>query len=155
MFDVYMNRDAVQKAEFYFAELAKRRLEGMGLLIGELCEHGDKEFVIVTDFITANTDASAVSVRFSRSAFESLSEELKKQSGKIVIGWCHSHPSYGCFLSSIDVNTQRRFFNESFHIASVFDPLKKERFGEVESMAKRFYRLTVNGYQEVSFAVVQ
>ena len=23
-----------------------------------------------------------------------------------VVGWYHSHPSFGCWLSSVDINTQ-------------------------------------------------
>ena len=34
---------------------------------------------------------------------EKLSKELKEQI--FVIGWYHSHPGYGCWLSGIDVST--------------------------------------------------
>jgi COP9 signalosome complex subunit 5 len=32
----------------------------------------------------------------------------EKQAGRLenAIGWYHSHPGYGCWLSGIDVNTQ-------------------------------------------------
>jgi proteasome lid subunit RPN8/RPN11 len=25
---------------------------------------------------------------------------------EVVVGWYHSHPSFGCWLSSVDINTQ-------------------------------------------------
>ncbi|MFH0713477.1 MAG: Mov34/MPN/PAD-1 family protein [Candidatus Micrarchaeota archaeon] len=152
--EVYMKQTAVQKAEEYFSQLASLHLEGMGLLMGEVCEHKGKNFVVVNEFITSETDSSAVSVRFSPNAFEKIAEELQK-SGEIVVGWCHSHPGYGCFLSTTDVSTQRRFFNEQFHVAAVFDPLASDDFGAGKVMAKRFYRLAGNSYGEVSFAVIK
>jgi len=156
VFDIYVKQTAVDKAEEYFLHLASQRLEGMGLLIGVNCEHDGKRFVIVNEFMTTDTTSTAVSVRFSPSAFEKLSQQLKGKLGEsVVVGWCHSHPSYGCFLSSTDVSTQRRFFNEDFHVAAVFDPLKKEVFGVKTVMSKRFYRLNGNSYKEVSFAVVK
>ncbi len=156
MFEVYMKQSAVDKAEEYFSRLASQRLEGMGLLIGVNCEHNGKNFILVNEFMTADTNSTAVSVRFSSSSFEKLSQQLKGKLGEsVVVGWCHSHPSYGCFLSSTDVSTQRRFFNEDFHIAAVFDPLKKEQFSGKSAMSKRFYRLSGNGYSEVSFAVTK
>ena len=34
--------------------------------------------------------------------------QISSQAGRLenVIGWYHSHPGYGCWLSGIDVNTQ-------------------------------------------------
>ncbi|MDP3741712.1 MAG: hypothetical protein Q8R15_00180 [Candidatus Micrarchaeota archaeon] len=157
MFDVYVKQSAVEKAEEYFLRLASQRLEGMGLLIGVNCEHNGSRFVMVNEFMTTDTTSTAVSVRFPPSAFEKLSQQLKGKLGEsVVVGWCHSHPSYGCFLSSTDVSTQRKFFNEDFHVAAVFDPLRKEEFsGKSAVMSKRFYRLNGNGYAEVSFAVIK
>ncbi len=155
VFDVYIKQSAVENAEGYFSKLANNRLEGMGLLLGVQCEYNGKRFLFVSDFLTANTASSSVSVRFSSTAFNFLANVLKNSQENVVVGWCHSHPSYGCFLSSTDVTTQRRFFNEEFHVAAVFDPLRREKFGEKTVMAKRFYRLNAEGYKEVSFAVVK
>jgi 26S proteasome regulatory subunit N11 len=30
------------------------------------------------------------------------------QRPEAVVGWYHSHPSFGCWLSSVDINTQVR-----------------------------------------------
>ena len=42
-----------------------------------------------------------------------------------IVGWYHSHPSFGCWLSGIDVNTQELFQNgcDPF-VAIVVDPIK-------------------------------
>ena len=53
----------------------------------------------------------------------------------MVVGWYHSHPGFGCWLSSVDVNTQQVSFliylkNKSFEqlnqraVAVVVDPIQ-------------------------------
>lgn len=46
-----------------------------------------------------------------------------------IIGWYHSHPSYGCWLSKIDVDTTSLFqqMNDPF-ISVVVDPVKSMNF---------------------------
>jgi COP9 signalosome complex subunit 5 len=42
-----------------------------------------------------------------------------------IVGWYHSHPSFGCWLSGIDVNTQELFQkNTDPFLAIVVDPIK-------------------------------
>ena len=52
---------------------------------------------------------------------------MLKQTGRpeIVVGWYHSHPGYGCWLSGIDVSTQmlNQNFQEPF-VAIVVDPVR-------------------------------
>lgn len=37
--------------------------------------------------------------------------DMLKQTGRpeIVVGWYHSHPGFGCWMSSVDMNTQTSF----------------------------------------------
>lgn len=37
--------------------------------------------------------------------------EMLKQTGRheMVVGWYHSHPGFGCWLSGVDMNTQQSF----------------------------------------------
>ena len=57
-----------------------------------------------------------------------------------VIGWYHSHPGYGCWLSGIDVATQ--MLNQQFQepwLAVVIDPTRTVSAGKVEIGAFRSY----------------
>jgi COP9 signalosome complex subunit 5 len=56
------------------------------------------------------------------------------------IGWYHSHPGYGCWLSGIDVNTQmtHQMVNDPF-VAVVIDPDRTVSAGKVEIGAFRTY----------------
>ncbi len=51
--------------------------------------------------------------------------ELKSCSQNTIVGWYHSHPGYGCWLSGIDVATQR-LHQQHFDpfVAIVIDPKK-------------------------------
>ena len=57
-----------------------------------------------------------------------------------AIGWYHSHPGYGCWLSGIDVNTQMQ--NQKFQdpfVAVVVDPNRTISAGKVDIGAFRTY----------------
>jgi len=52
--------------------------------------------------------------------------EMMKQVGRneTVVGWYHSHPGFGCWLSVVDIKTQKSF--ESMNdksLALVIDPV--------------------------------
>lgn len=57
-----------------------------------------------------------------------------------AIGWYHSHPGYGCWLSGIDVSTQmlNQNFQEPF-VAIVIDPVRTISAGKVCLGAFRTY----------------
>ena len=57
-----------------------------------------------------------------------------------AIGWYHSHPGYGCWLSGIDVNTQmqNQRFQDPF-VAVVVDPNRTISAGKVDIGAFRTY----------------
>ncbi|MBU1197633.1 Mov34/MPN/PAD-1 family protein [Candidatus Micrarchaeota archaeon] len=151
-FDVYMDAKALHAAEKHVRHMAREGKEGMGLLIGNRYSWEGEEYVCVDEFITAKNQASSASVQFAREAFPELAKKIKKRfSKKMVVGWIHSHPGYGCFLSSTDIGTQNAYFNESYHVAFVMDPTKQEN----ERLLNRAFRVNEEGYYAVSFVVVE
>ena len=43
----------------------------------------------------------------------------------MVVGWYHSHPGFGCWLSGVDINTQQSFEAlNSRAVAVVIDPIQ-------------------------------
>lgn len=146
MFDVYFHNRAFEKASRHFSENAGRRLEALGFLTGGVFTSNGRKYVIVDDYLTAENNATAVTVSFSRLAFKEISRQLREPGDRVIVGWCHSHPGYGCFLSATDVRTQRFFFPEDFHVAVVCDPLSGDW---------KAFKLAGAGYAEVSMAVIQ
>ena len=82
--------------------------------------------------VNAHEDAHEYSVKF----LEAMNENRPEQ----VVGWYHSHPGYGCWLSGIDVNTQQahQLAQDPF-IAIVIDPKKTIENGSIEIGAFRTY----------------
>jgi proteasome lid subunit RPN8/RPN11 len=55
-----------------------------------------------------------------------------------IVGWYHSHPSFGCWLSGIDVDTQERFQKSTDpFVAIVVDPIKSANLRTFELIQKR------------------
>jgi len=53
--------------------------------------------------------------------------DMLKQTGRseMVVGWYHSHPGFGCWLSSVDVQTQQSFESlDPRSVAVVVDPIQ-------------------------------
>ena len=60
------------------------------------------------------------------------------------MGWYHSHPSYGCWLSGIDVKTQELFqISTDPFLAIVVDPIKSAnlRIFYTKNRTNRYRRL--------------
>jgi proteasome lid subunit RPN8/RPN11 len=126
-YELYISKVAEEKMRNHSLHFAEMQKEVMGLLLGWIYKNGGKEYSIVKDVVTTDLESSSVHVRFDRNAFEKLFVSLEEVGfNYLVVGWYHSHPGYGCFMSSTDVYTQRSLFKSSWHTAIVIDPVNKE-----------------------------
>lgn len=70
----------------------------------------------------------------------------------MVVGWYHSHPGFGCWLSGVDINTQQSFEALSERaVAVVVDPIQSVK-GKVTAhkLARRNTRFNgIGHYLEV------
>jgi len=115
-------------------------IEVMGLLMGKV--EGDT--MIVMDSFALPVEGSETRVNAQAEGYEYMVEYLSliKQVGRLenALGWYHSHPGYGCWLSGIDVSTQ--MLNQQFQepwLAVVVDPVRTISSGKVELGAFRTY----------------
>lgn len=61
----------------------------------------------------------------------------------MVVGWYHSHPGFGCWLSGVDINTQQSFEALSERaVAVVVDPIQSVK-GKVFAF---IYRTSSNAW---------
>jgi len=99
-------------------------MEVMGLMLGEFV---DEYTVRVIDVFAMPQSGTGVSVEAVDPVFQTNMLEMLKQTGRseMVVGWYHSHPGFGCWLSGVDVNTQKSFeaLNERA-VAVVVDPIQ-------------------------------
>lgn len=99
-------------------------MEVMGLMLGEFVD----EFTIhVIDVFAMPQSGTGVSVEAVDDVFQTKMMDMLKQTGRdeMVVGWYHSHPGFGCWLSSVDVNTQQSFEQLNKRaVAVVVDPIQ-------------------------------
>lgn len=112
----------------------------MGLMQGYV-QH---ETFIVTDALRLPVEGTETRVNAQSEADEYMISflERSRQAGQLenAVGWYHSHPGYGCWLSGIDVATQhtQQSFQDPF-LAVVIDPDRTISAGKVEIGAFRTY----------------
>ncbi|KAG7108803.1 COP9 signalosome complex subunit 5 like protein [Verticillium longisporum] len=115
-------------------------LEIMGLMQGYI--NGDA--FIVTDAFRLPVEGTETRVNAHADADEYMVEytDACRRQGRMenVVGWYHSHPGYGCWLSGIDVMTQttHQQFQDPF-LAVVIDPDRTISAGKVEIGAFRTF----------------
>ena len=99
--------------------------EAIGLLGGK--ELRAKELMITK--ILFVTEGDEVSVSFSDDHFNSFEEILKEDN--YCLGWWHSHPGYGLFLSQTDIKTHIFSFqlHNALSVALVIEPTKIDTNG--------------------------
>ena len=65
----------------------------------------------VADVFAMPQSGTGVSVEAVDPVFQAKMLDMLKQTGRpeMVVGWYHSHPGFGCWLSGVDINTQQSF----------------------------------------------
>jgi len=99
-------------------------LEVMGLMLGEFV---DEYTVKVVDVFAMPQSGTGVSVEAVDPVFQAKMLDMLKQTGRpeMVVGWYHSHPGFGCWLSGVDINTQQSFEQLTARaVAVVVDPIQ-------------------------------
>lgn len=124
---VYIKQDVYRALEKY--ALVDVEHERGTILLGDYCEDLGKVHVIISNYIEARyTDASASTLTFTHETWDYVyKEQGAKYPDKKIVGWQHTHPSYGIFLSNYDLFIQENFFNLPFQVAYVIDPIQKIR----------------------------
>lgn len=98
--------------------------EVMGLMVGEIV---DEYTITVIDVFSMPQMGTTVSVESVDPVFQQEFMEKMKQVGREqnVVGWYHSHPGFGPWLSGTDIETQKQQENlNSRAVAVVVDPIQ-------------------------------
>uniref|UniRef100_A0A7S0SLJ2 MPN domain-containing protein n=1 Tax=Mantoniella antarctica TaxID=81844 RepID=A0A7S0SLJ2_9CHLO len=99
-------------------------MEVMGLMLGQFV---DDYTVKVVDVFAMPQSGTGVSVEAVDPVFQTKMLDMLKQTGReeMVVGWYHSHPGFGCWLSGVDINTQQAFEALNPRLVSiVIDPVQ-------------------------------
>jgi proteasome lid subunit RPN8/RPN11 len=95
-----------------------------GVLPGSFYQYRGKLWIEIDGYIRAeryvNTSAS---FKFTHDTWSAITREKETRfADKPLVGWQHTHPGYGVFLSGMDLFIQNNFFNLPYQVALVVDP---------------------------------
>jgi proteasome lid subunit RPN8/RPN11 len=149
---VYMPFDRFCEMNMH-CESFKSESEVMGYLIGDTFSDTKGQYTRIFKSITGSFIGTSVAVQFTKLGIGELNLKLQnfQNSNSLCpidnrevfnhicsgcgydlrdtkfIGWYHSHPGLGVFMSERDLSTQREYFNEPpCNVAIVIDPVNRE-----------------------------
>jgi proteasome lid subunit RPN8/RPN11 len=122
---------------------AHSKTEVCGVLIGEDANGIVK---IRASIEALNAAQAGTHVTFTQDAWEEIyrvKDELYAE--ERIVGWYHSHPGFGVFLSEHDMFIQQNFFSSPGQVAWVYDPHTDEEgcFGWVSGEVHRLSSLSI------------
>lgn len=120
-FHVVLKRTAFNDMYTHASTFLHQRREVLGLLIGK--EMGSEALVI--ERTIPLTEGYEASVQLQEQQFEIFEKlQLDEAAGEFVLGWYHSHPFLGLFLSITDIETHCMAFQLRYTkaVAVVIDP---------------------------------
>ena len=102
--------------------------EVAGVMVGRQPEkQPDGRYVVhVIDSIVAkHTVMQGASVTYTPESWRYMTDTLWERypdESAVIVGWYHTHPGFGIFLSGMDLFIHQNFFTQIWHIAYVLDP---------------------------------
>jgi proteasome lid subunit RPN8/RPN11 len=107
---------------------AHRSVEVCGVFVGDVREMDGKQVTFATAVIEGKgATHQAGAVTFTADTWTYIQQTMDEQfEDQRIIGWYHTHPDFGIFLSEMDLFIHEQFFNLEWQIAYVYDPIRDE-----------------------------
>jgi proteasome lid subunit RPN8/RPN11 len=102
-------------------------VEICGVLVGAWQRDANGPFVRIVESIRGEAAQSKFAeVTFTHETWSKINAEMDtKHLGLSIVGWYHTHPDFGVFLSDRDRFIQEHFFSSPGQVAHVIDPIRK------------------------------
>ena len=101
---------------------SETEVEVGGFLVGLV---GENETLVSNVFPAQHSVGASTQLTFTHESWNTLYEQLKNEpDGTTLVGWYHSHPNFGVFLSEHDKFIQSNFFKQDGNVTIVVDPIK-------------------------------
>jgi proteasome lid subunit RPN8/RPN11 len=121
---VFMTQSAFSHAVLHAA--SEPDYEVGGVLLGKWCvdvENGQQFVVAETALPARFTRQGSVYLTFTQDSLVDIHAKMDKYfPGKDMVGWYHTHPRMGVFLSHYDTWLHGHFFPEPWQVALVIEP---------------------------------
>ena len=118
---VYFVESAYDKMKQHTA--TTNEVELCGVLIGDVCRDS-LGFYLKIDAVIEGKDANnyGAQVTFTHQTWEHINAIKDKQHpNQRIVGWYHTHPGFGVFLSGMDMFIQENTFNHPYQVAIVVE----------------------------------
>jgi proteasome lid subunit RPN8/RPN11 len=122
-FRVYIDRAIHKRMAAHAAE--KLSVEICGILVGDWYKDENGPYVLVNEAIRADkAQSNTGDVKLTHDDWTDINREMDtKYADRKIVGWYHSHPNFGIFLSQYDIFVHQYTFNSPGQIAYVVDPV--------------------------------
>ncbi len=110
--------------------LSDTSVELGGVLLGQTCtDEAGRPFIVVTDSLRAqHYESTKGSFTFTHDTWSAITREREAFPPELaMVGWYHTHPDWGVFLSGMDMFICDNFFNKPLDLAYVIDPCRGDR----------------------------
>jgi proteasome lid subunit RPN8/RPN11 len=103
-------------------------VEICGVLVGSWQRDDDGPYVAVNAAIPGEAVANKLSeVTFTHETWAKIHKRMDAEfADRSIVGWYHTHPDFGIFLSERDCFIHEHFFREPGQVAYVVDPIRNE-----------------------------
>lgn len=101
-------------------------VEICGVLVGRWERDEGGPYAVVTNYIRCDSATSKFAeVTFTHESWAQINKEMDTRFADLrILGWYHSHPDFGIFLSDRDVFIHQNFFSGAGQVAYVVDPVR-------------------------------
>ena len=125
---IFVDLDVMRDMEAH--ALTDTKVELGGVMLGQrYLDRDDQPFVVVTDCLRAEHYESTQSrFKFTHETWSQITRQRSEYpEGTEMVGWYHTHPGWGVFLSGMDMFICNNFFSGPLDVALVIDPCKQTR----------------------------
>lgn len=120
-FRIYFEEDAYREMMKHAQTTSEVELGGV--LVGDVCCDDSGPYLQIKGSIAAEAaDSRNARMTFTHESWDHINrvrDDTYPRSN--LVGWYHTHPGFGIFLSEMDLFIQEHFFNQPFQIAMVIE----------------------------------
>ena len=125
---IFVDLDVLADMEDHALSDTSVELGGV-LLGGTYTDEAGRPFIVVTDSLRAqHYESTKGSFTFTHDTWSAITRERDTFPADLaMVGWYHTHPDWGVFLSGMDMFICDNFFNKPLDLAYVIDPCRGDR----------------------------
>jgi proteasome lid subunit RPN8/RPN11 len=126
---IFLDKRAADAIERH--ALSDTSVELGGILLGKECvdQQTNQPFVWIAHALEAKHYANTqASFTYTHDSWEEITRHRDQKFPDFdIVGWYHTHPSFGIFLSHHDLFIHEHFFSQPLQVAYVVDPINQTR----------------------------